>query len=225
MTKKKKTIIIIIAVVCVLVVSGIVFISRLVRDPNMQSGQEWFDRQKQYLSDLEEYSSTMDLIFSAYISGATTEQTFRTDVDVLQKEILLMRLDYEQYLHEHPVDEATFSYYMQEGCKSVHSCYTTIEELLNYVLTVSSDSNHVCYAYIAYSKQLENHVSRYTVATLLLNGETPESISEYYVGMITQESADDTSVSPDTDRNDTSEVNTTPLPDNRERETETVQFE
>lgn len=144
-----------------------------VKDKAKITGKEWFQEQESYIDNLKIYAKNLDDIYSLYISGSIDESDFLEHMEVFQKQLSLLELEYQQKQKQHPVRIGSHTYYTKIGCESVEECFDVFDRIIKMSTskTYYSDKEKMAYAYIAFSDQLTEQVAGYEAAELFVKKE------------------------------------------------------
>lgn len=169
MKKYKKWILLILGIVIAASVSVYAW-----KEYQKQTGEEWFQKQEQYVDDLETYSSSMDDILTLYLTGSIPKEDFLTHVSIQKQELEIMERVYEQERQKHPVKTGTHTYETKAGCEAVEGCYRVMDELIGVMEQNADDSEALAYKYLAGQKQMVKEISRYMAAKEIIMEEAHE---------------------------------------------------
>lgn len=164
----------------VLAVAGITaagIISAVLESHKGYSGEQWYQKQEEYLTDMETFADTMDDAVSLYVIGSLpAEDLLEIDNTILRTELSAMRLEYEKDLEEHPIRTGTITDIQQAACDSVYSCYDVFEEILEMIdseVSTYDSPKRLRYKYLAEHQKFADAAAGYVCAKLI---EDPEGL-------------------------------------------------
>ena len=74
-----------------LLIVGILAARGLYHYQKQYTGEEWFQKQESYISNLRTYVGEMDDVFALYIAGSIQEDDFLNHISVLQGELDIIK--------------------------------------------------------------------------------------------------------------------------------------
>ena len=157
----------------------ILFLIVIMIYPNINmkiDGEQWFDRQKEYIETMETLTTSLDNVVSLYINGNIGVEDFINHMQVLRQELDIVIVSYENEEKEHPVKVGTHTYESKSGCEAVKSSITEVSSLINNCLeeSVFSDKDKLSYTYIAYKMSIAEFISIYTESLNAINDKYME---------------------------------------------------
>lgn len=155
--KKKFTIVLCIVVVILLIVC----ISKLL--DKQITGEEWFYQQEEYIDAMGTVAASLDNIVSLYINGNISETDYTNHVLIIQEEMTIISMTYNQHEKEYPVKVGTHSYDTKAGCEATKDCIKNMSSLIENCLNpeIYQDKDRLSYVYLAYNQPILDFLSIY----------------------------------------------------------------
>ena len=133
MTKKK---IILCVTIIALSILGIFAFKSFQKYQKQYTGKQWYERQSDYINDLSVYAGEMDDIFSLYIAESISEDDFLNHVSLLQNQLSVIQVSYQQEKENHPVRTGSYTYNQKYACEGVEAVsYTHLDVYKRQFLT------------------------------------------------------------------------------------------
>ena len=136
-----------------------------------QSGREWFDRQQYYIDMLTVMLDDMDTVVALYLDGDIEESDVSAHLEIFEKEIALLKYDYNKYLKNHPIKAGSYDFYTKKGVESAQECLNTYDELLSTVKECYPDKDLLAYNYLAYGQKFNRSIYMYEICKAVVYGE------------------------------------------------------
>lgn len=151
---------------CVLI-AGILF---AIHQSKYISGSQWSEKQEEYMDEFGVIADDMDNTMTLYMTDAITTEDFLSHVDIIQKEVNILRAGYDQYQDKHPVKIGSYSYHEKATVDAVAKLFDLFNEILNMMRTYADDKPMLSYEYIAYHQDIIKIVSEYVTARNFIDG-------------------------------------------------------
>lgn len=135
------------------------------------TGEEWFQKQESYISNLRTYVGEMDDVFALYIAGSIQEDDFLNHISVLQGELDIIQGCYKKEQMDHPVRTGTYTYEEKLGCEGVSETMDNLQEILIMAQGNSSDIDTLSYKYLALHQSIIDSMAKYTTAQVMMKAE------------------------------------------------------
>ena len=113
-----------------LLIVGILAARGLYHYQKQYTGEEWFQKQESYISNLRTYVGEMDDVFALYIAGSIQEDDFLNHISVLHGELDIIQGCYKKEQTDHPVRTGTYTYEEKLGCEGVSETMDNLQEIL-----------------------------------------------------------------------------------------------
>ena len=137
------------------------------------TGKQWYERQSDYIDDLSVYTGEMDDIFSLYIAESISEDDFLNHVSLLQNQLSVIQVSYQQEKENHPVRTGSYTYNQKYACEGVEETLTHLQEILDMARENSGDVTTLAYKYLALHQNIIDSMSKYTAAQTAIAAGNP----------------------------------------------------
>ena len=170
---KRKRIIIVIAIAIIVVLGIGIFFS--IKSANSGiTGNEWLLEQENYLTDVQDFCSNMDEVFSLYIMGTMSKADFVNEITIMKTEYAVIQSDYEKVIKNNPVKAGSYSYVSKRGIDGITNARKYIADVLNVAIGedgVALSIDEEAYQYLAFKQNLSDALADYQTACLWLKAE------------------------------------------------------
>lgn len=142
--------------------------------PDGYTGQEWYEKQEAYLTDMETFASSLDDAVTLYLTGSIQEEDLLNYMGMFRDELTLMTYEYDQDLAEHPLETGTVENEDLIAADSVRKCYDVFAEVIAMIEENSDDPARLRYLYLGYHQVFNDAASGYFYVKLLEYYESQE---------------------------------------------------
>ena len=127
------------------------------------SGEKWLEKQNDYISDLSDFSDTLDDVTSLYLLDSISYEDFNTHIQSLKDEFIILYAKYQQQASNIHIKEGTYTAGQKNAVKNVENCYVIMDEILNDCLNedIASDKNVLSYKYLAAQQAIIKEIALY----------------------------------------------------------------
>lgn len=135
------------------------------------TGNEWLLVQEQCLDDLQAYTSSMDDVYTLFLTSAITNEDFLNEVRLLKTQYGTLNQFYEKLKAEHPVKEGSHSYVSKRGTEGIEKSYEVIGKILDNTLDGQGrpkSAQELSYTYLAYKQELTAALSEFVTSVVWL---------------------------------------------------------
>ena len=194
----------IIRIVLIAIVAVIAFgiLSAIVFKQHGYTGEEWYEKQDQYLSEMEEYAASIDDVMTLYITKTISSDDLLNYTGMFKKELDLMVYTYDKDLEDNPLQTGTVTNENMIATESVRKCYDVFYDILDMINDNYGDSSRLSYLYQGYHQIFNDAASGYLYVKLLeaVNDGTISQLKEKTSsGNLAEETASDASSSSNTE--------------------------
>ena len=179
---KVQQIVIRLIIIAVIAGIGLGILFGVILKPKGYTGQEWYEKQTEYLDEMETFASTLDGVITMYVTEAIGDEDLLSYVQMLRSELDVMVHAYDTDLKEHPLEAGTVSNNDIIAANSVRDCYDVFYEILDMIETNYGDAARMRYLYLGYHQIFNEAASGYFYVKLL----------DYYDSLDDQETQDST---------------------------------
>ena len=99
------------------------------------------------------------------------ESDVSAHLEIFEKEIALLKYDYNKYLKNHPIKAGSYDFYTKKGVESAQECLNTYDELLSTVKECYPDKDLLAYNYLAYGQKFNRSIYMYEICKAVVYGE------------------------------------------------------
>lgn len=163
-----------IIIIAIIAIAAIVSIKTIHTNINSKTGTEWFEEQGAYVSNMETWASQLDDVTALYINGNISQDDYMSHIDLLEKELALMKADYS--VSKENVKIGSYSELEKMGCDSVEECFSVMGDMIDMVRESSGNPDELSYNYIAFQQKLIYAIEGYAEA--ISTEEQGEFLSE-----------------------------------------------
>ncbi len=159
----------IIRIVFIVIIAVIVFgiIAAIVFKQHGYTGEEWYEKQDQYLSEMEDYAASVDDVVTLYITKAISSDDLLNYTDMFKKELDLMVYTYDKDLEDNPLQTGSVSNENMIATESVRKCYDVFYDILDMINNNYEDASRLSYLYQGYHQIFNDAASGYLYVKLL----------------------------------------------------------
>lgn len=135
------------------------------------TGNEWLIVQEQCLDDLKAFASSMDDVYTLYLTSAITNEDFLNEVRLLKTQYGTLNQFYEKLKADNPVKEGSHSYISKRGIEGIEKSYEVLGKILNDTLDEQGrpkSASQLSYTYLAYKQELTTALSEFVTSVVWL---------------------------------------------------------
>ena len=152
----KKIIFWIIALILLFLLVFFVVIPVIRYNKNSVTGNEYVNKQRNYLKDLEGVTDTLDDITSLYLSGNIDYEEYQDDLDMVKAEFIIINQKYEQ--ENENLSIKNYSDKQKKAVKAVQESYKLLETLLVCCQNDSADKDVLAYKYLTAQQAIQEQM-------------------------------------------------------------------
>lgn len=135
------------------------------------TGNEWLIVQEQCLDDLKAFASSMDDVYTLYLTSAITNEDFLNEVRLLKTQYGTLNQFYEKLKADNPVKEGSHSYISKRGTEGIEKSYEVLGKILNDTMDEQGrpkTASELSYTYLAYKQELTTALSEFVTSVVWL---------------------------------------------------------
>lgn len=113
------------------------------------------------------------MTFFLYIAESISEDDFLNHVSLLQNQLSVIQVSYQQEKENHPVRTGSYTYNQKYACEGVEETLTHLQEILDMARENSGDVTTLAYKYLALHQNIIDSMSKYTAAQTAIAAGNP----------------------------------------------------
>ena len=123
---------------------------------NSISGDDYVNKQRTYLNELESVTNTLDDITSLYLSGNIDYEEYQDDLDMVKAEYIIINQKYNQENQDLSIKD--YSDKQKKAVNAVKESYQLLETLLICCQNDSADKDVLAYEYLTAQQAIQKQM-------------------------------------------------------------------